>query len=158
MCFSRKKKKASDSSINVIEDDNDEKPSTSNEQKTEPKQRLFRHVTWNIDGANSKNLKIRIQAICNIIIKEKATLIFLQEVTEEAEEIIKCNLSSKFEIFSGYTGCSYYTLTLIAKMPNIKIKNNEILNFKQTMMGRNIIKTNVGKICLNVKFIKNFLF
>ncbi|KPM07486.1 tyrosyl-DNA phosphodiesterase 2-like protein [Sarcoptes scabiei] len=105
---------------------------------TEP--RLFRHVTYNIDGLCEKNLTLRIKAICEILIREKVTIAFLQEVRSNSEEIIRENLEPSYEIFSGYnSSADYYTLTLIAKKPYIRVIQSEVINFKQTQMGRNIL-------------------
>ena len=109
--------------------------------------KLFRHITWNIDGMTEKNIKIRITAVCNLILSEKAELIFLQEVTSPCEMIIRENLGNKFEIFSGNVDSRvdpYYIMTLVAKNSVFKVESNQILNFRQTQMSRNIIKTNVG--------------
>lgn len=115
-------------------------------------QKLFRHITWNIDGLNDKNLKVRTEAVCSRIVKEKASFVFLQEITQENEGIIRAKLKDSFEIFSGktYEG-GYYSLTLVSKEPFIKVQNNEIINFP-SIMGRNLLQTNVtlhdAKICL----------
>lgn len=94
---------------------------------------------------NEKNLKIRTEAVCKSIIKEKAELVFLQEVTPESESIIWQYLHDKFEIFSGNVDgfALYYTLTLVAKNSTIKVQDNQVLNFRQSLMGRNLLKTNV---------------
>ena len=95
---------------------------------------------------NEQNLKIRIKAICKIIMDEKATIVFLQEVRNESEQIIRQNLSENFEIFSGFVSNStdYYTMTLVAKKSWIQIDNGQqIINFKDTRMGRNILRTDV---------------
>ena len=95
---------------------------------------------------NEKNLSIRIKAICKIILDEKATIVFLQEVRNKSEQIIRQNLSDNFEIFSGFVPDStdYYTMTLVARRQWIKIDNGrKIINFKDTRMGRNILQTDV---------------
>ncbi len=97
----------------------------------------------NIDGLNDKNLKVRTEAVCSRIVKEKASFVFLQEITQENEGIIRAKLKDSFEIFSGktYEG-GYYSLTLVSKEPFIKVQNNEIINFP-SIMGRNLLQTNV---------------
>ena len=81
--------------------------------------------------------------MCKTIINEKVVFAFLQEVVSESETIIRQLLETKFDIFSGNVNnlADYYTLTLVAKMPFIKVLNNEIIYFKNTYMGRNIIQT-----------------
>lgn len=100
---------------------------------------LFR----NIDGLNDKNIKIRTEAVCSRVIKEKASFVFLQEVTQQNEAIIRAKLQNSFEIFTGQTdGGDYYSMTLVSKKPFIKVQNNEIINFR-SIMGRNLLQTNV---------------
>ncbi|XP_075590697.1 tyrosyl-DNA phosphodiesterase 2 [Dermatophagoides farinae] len=132
------------------EDDDDDDDGNRNQQL-----RLFRHITYNIDSLNEQNLKIRIKAICKIIMDEKATIVFLQEVRNESEQIIRKNLSNHFEMFSGFIAHStdYYTMTLVAKKSWIQIDNGQqIINFKDTRMGRNILRTDItidnAKLCL----------
>jgi len=93
---------------------------------------------------NEKNLKIRSEAVCATIVKENVSFVFLQEVTPDAEKIVRQNLSNKYVILSGNVNSApYYTMTLVDKNPGITVENNVIVNFKETLMGRNIIKTNV---------------
>lgn len=115
--------------------------------------RLFRHITYNVDSLNERNLQIRIKAICKIIMDEKATIVFLQEVRMESELIIRQNLSDHFEIFSGFMANSltdYYTMTLVARKQWIKIGDGQIIiNFKDTRMNRNILRTDVRLFSLD---------
>lgn len=106
--------------------------------------KLFCVLSYNIDSISSKNLKIRIEAVCDIILEELATIVLLQEVTEESEKIIRDKLSTQYEIYSGNFGLAeYYIITLIRKQEWIKFKDYNVINFDETQMGRNILQVNV---------------
>jgi tyrosyl-DNA phosphodiesterase 2 len=105
----------------------------------------FRFITWNIDGLNEKNIRIRTEAVCNKIKSENAIIVFLQEVIPTTESILRQNLP-KYEFFSSNENVvDYYTLTLINK-DLVKVESNEIIDFEETSMGRNLLKTRVIKI------------
>ena len=113
-------------------------------EEEETKGKLFRHVTWNIDGMQPKNLPLRMKAICDMLVKEKVSIVFLQEVTFDCEEIIEKELSKKFHIFTGFNSTTdYFTLTLVSKGSFFKVVDNDVLNFENTFMGRNILLVNV---------------
>lgn len=134
----------SNSTAGQVPSGEDSTASTSETTAGEPK--LFRHITWNIDGLNEKNIQLRTEAVCSTVIKEKASFVFLQEVVQETESIIRAKLGDKFHIFSGNNlgYAQYYTLTLVAKVTFIKVISNEILEYKQSLMTRNLIKTMVS--------------
>jgi hypothetical protein len=71
--------------------------------------------------------------------------VFLQEVIPTTESILRQNLP-KYEFFSSNENVvDYYTLTLINK-DLVKVESNEIIDFEETSMGRNLLKTRVIKI------------
>uniref|UniRef100_A0A6P6YMA1 Tyrosyl-DNA phosphodiesterase 2-like n=1 Tax=Dermatophagoides pteronyssinus TaxID=6956 RepID=A0A6P6YMA1_DERPT len=87
-CRQEKEKQQQDGKNVDVEDNNDDddyndpvnKKAKIQHDKNDNQLRLFRHITYNIDSLNEKNLSIRIKAICKIILDEKATIVFLQEV------------------------------------------------------------------------------
>lgn len=105
----------------------------------------FRHITWNVDGLNEKNLKVRIKGVCQLVIREEAVFVFLQEVTEAVEAIVREKLGQFFHMFSGNDNVTnYYTLTLISKkVPAVRVVSSEVISFRRTDMGRNLLKTEV---------------
>lgn len=122
---------------------------------------LFRHLTWNIDGINERNLLLRTNAICNAIIKEKVFFAFLQEVTDECEKIIQHRLSDKFIIFTGNDnvlgGAPYFTMTLVNKDEHINVESNRIIPFKNTIMARNLLEIMVTYHGVKICFINTHL-
>lgn len=114
--------------------------STHDDEKVE----LFRLISWNVDGIHLPNLSVRINAICDSVIKEKAIFVLLQEVTEAVEEIIVRRLSGLFHIFSGCVLVEYYTLILVAKRPYISVTSKDVIDFTNTAMGRNILQIKVS--------------
>lgn len=107
---------------------------------------LFRLITWNVDGIHLPNLSVRINAICDSVIKEKAIFVLLQEVTEAVEEIVVRRLSGMFHVFSGCDQVEYYTLILVAKRPYISVTSKDVIDFTNTAMGRNILQTKVSVV------------
>jgi exonuclease III len=105
----------------------------------------FRFITWNIDGLDKNNIYNRTKMICDIIEREKADVVFLQEVISSTESVLRKYLE-QYSFFSGYMKCAdYYTLTLISK-DNVKFESNQIIKYEETSMGRNLIKTRVNTI------------
>jgi exonuclease III len=93
-----------------------------------------------------------------IIEREKADVVFLQEVISSTERVLRKYLK-RYSYFSGYMNCvDYYTLTLIRKN-NVNFESNQILEYEKTWMGRNLIKTRVNMIFsdLQILIIWNFL-
>ena len=64
---------------------------------------------------------------------------FFQEVIPEQEKVLRSSiLANMYNFFSGFTGLfGYYTLTIVSK--NIKIINNETIQFDRTQMGRSLL-------------------
>ena len=102
----------------------------------------FRFICWNIDGIDEKNLRIRTESVANYIRNEKALIVFLQEVVPQSERILKESLP-EYEFLSGNNNSvDYYVLTLIHKS-YVKLETNDIIEFTNTSMGRNLLKTRV---------------
>lgn len=119
---------------------------STTDSKDEPLSgKMFRHVTWNIDGMQPKNLPLRMKAICEALVKDKVSIAFLQEVTFDCEEIIEELLKSKFHIFTGFNSTTeYFTLTLVSKGSFFKVIDHEVLEYENTFMGRNLLQVNVS--------------
>lgn len=127
---------------NVQKEDDNEKLC---EKYLRKNSKLFCVLSYNIDSISGKSVKIRTEAVCNIILEELATIVLLQEITEESERIICDKLSTHYDLYSGnlFGIAEYYTLTLIRKQEWIQFKNHEVINFDETQMGRNILHVNV---------------
>jgi exonuclease III len=112
----------------------------------------FRFITWNIDGLDKNNIYNRTKMICDIVEREKADVVFLQEVISSTESVLREYLK-QYSFFSGFMNCAdYYTLTLISKN-NVKFESNQIIKYEETSMGRNLIKTRVNMIFSDLKII-----
>lgn len=120
----------------------------TDESSTSLPPELFRHITWNIDGISPKNLELRTRAVCDIILKEKASFVFLQEVVDESEKIIRQKLATKFNIFSSQVGfaADYYTLTLVAKKSWLSVESHRIIDYPLTSMGRTLLEVMVSGV------------
>ena len=102
----------------------------------------FRFITWNIDGIDEKNVRIRTEAVCKYVRNEKALIVFLQEVIPQSESVIRESLP-EYQFFSGMNrSVEYYTLTAIHKS-YVKLESNEVSEYSNTIMGRNLLKTKV---------------
>ena len=60
----------------------------------------FRFITWNIDGLDEKNLKIRTKAVKMIIENENPDVIFLQEVIPKTLDYLQEKLP-QFKFIPG---------------------------------------------------------
>lgn len=131
----------------VTLDSNSEEETSTHAQQGASKEvnkelKEFRFITWNIDGLNEKNLVLRTEAVCKIIEEEKADVVFLQEIIPASETILRNKLSN----FIGITGRSdefarlvnYYTMIFLRKSV-VNLVKSEIVNFEDTMMGRNLL-------------------
>ncbi len=99
--------------------------------ETNDKMSGFRFITWNTDGLDKNNIYNRTKMICDIIEREKADVVFLQEVISSTERVLRKYLK-RYSYFSGYMNCvDYYTLTLIRKN-NVNFESNQILEYEKT--------------------------
>ena len=116
--------------------------SSSVETKVVTEVKEFRFISWNIDGIDQKNLRIRTEAVSRFIREENALIVFLQEVVPQSESVLRETLPD-YQFFSGNRDAvDYYTLTAIHKK-YVELKSNEVIEFNNTSMGRNLLKTRV---------------
>ena len=92
-----------------------------------------------------KNLAVRMKGISKILVQEKVSIAFLQEVTFDCEEILEQELSSKFHFFTGFNCVTdYFTLTLVSKGSFFKVVDHKVLDYENTFMGRNLLQVTVS--------------
>jgi len=60
----------------------------------------IRFITWNLDGLDERNLKIRTKAVKKIIEAENPDIVFLQEVVPKTLEYLEENLP-QFKVIPG---------------------------------------------------------
>ncbi|CAG2175408.1 unnamed protein product, partial [Oppiella nova] len=103
----------------------------------------FRFICWNIDGIDEKNLRLRTEAVAKHIKEANALIVFLQEVIHTSEAILRQSLPD-YEFLSGNNQIvKYYTLTLVHKK-YVKLIDNQVIGFANSIMGRNLLKTRVS--------------
>ncbi|XP_042901699.1 tyrosyl-DNA phosphodiesterase 2 [Parasteatoda tepidariorum] len=100
---------------------------------------ILKFITWNIDGLNEKNIKLRTKAVCKSILDEQADMVFLQEVVPETAESLLKNLSG-YECFFG-NEVGYFVATLLKKS-TVSHSDLEIIDFPNTRMMRHALKIN----------------
>lgn len=106
-----------------------------------PTSSTLKFITWNIDGLNEKNLKLRTKAVCKNIEVEQADIVFLQEVVPESAEYFLTHLPSYHCTFGNEDG--YFVGTLLKKS-SITFISSEIIEYPITRMMRNILKVDAS--------------
>lgn len=104
---------------------------------------IFKFISWNIDGLDDKNLKVRTNAVTDYVKEVSADVVFLQEVIPKTAEYLKNNLPQYKFIFGGereyFTGLAYNPM-------NVEYLSHSIEEFPDSDMGRNLLiaKVNIG--------------
>ncbi|XP_069936326.1 tyrosyl-DNA phosphodiesterase 2 [Cherax quadricarinatus] len=109
----------------------------------------FCFITWNIDGLDDKNLKKRTKTIARIIERERADIVFLQELVPKTFTYLE-NLLPQFVFVVGDTR-DYFTATLLRRT-TVYFDAHNIVPFENTVMGRNLlcVEAHIGDVKLNL--------
>lgn len=133
-----------------VKHDGDVLPASSSETKSVSGRSDLILITWNIDGISDKNLVLRTEAVCKIIQDIKADIVFLQEVIPDSEKIIRNKLDKDYAIKDARIWKSfpaqYYTLNLVKKNSYVKIIESEVIDYKLSVMTRNM---NISHVSIN---------
>ncbi|XP_054707550.1 tyrosyl-DNA phosphodiesterase 2-like [Uloborus diversus] len=97
----------------------------------------LKFITWNIDGLNEKNLKLRTKAVAKNIISQQADIVFLQEVVPESAEYFLKSMHDYHCLFGNEAG--YFVGTLLKKS-TVKYDDFEIIDFPDSRMMRNCLR------------------
>lgn len=116
-------------------------------------------ITWNIDGLDQKNIKIRTQAACKIVNELQADVVFFQEVIKETEKILVDSLGNytyyNGGLFKGFEA-DYFTATFVRKS-SATVDSNVIVDYTETAMCRNILHTRVKFDEITLNFLNTHL-
>ena len=139
--IANKKQKKSDSPNSTA----DSTAGCSQSQPSPSSRKELIFVTWNTDGIDERNLRIRTEAVIKIVKQIQPDVLFLQEIVPESEAMIRPQLT-EYCIFSGkiWKGfpAQYYTLTLVKK-ETVTVVYNKVVDFELSVMTRNVILTKV---------------
>lgn len=61
----------------------------------------FRLVSWNIDGLDEQNLKMRTKAVVRTLQSLSPDVVFLQEVVPKTLDYIQKNMPPQYKFISG---------------------------------------------------------
>lgn len=119
----------------------------------------LRFITWNIDGLDQKNVVLRTKAVCANIKAADADIVFLQEVIEVTQEIIKTELKdylvSSAQAGQGYRA-EYYTITLFKKA-TVEVLSTELVEYCESEMTRNMLTAKVKFANITINLINTHL-
>ncbi|VDK75394.1 unnamed protein product [Litomosoides sigmodontis] len=93
-------------------------------------------MSWNIDGLDQNNLAIRFTAVCYIISKISADVVFLQEMTPDLVPKIRKNLSGEYSILVATPNLPYFTVVLLK--PFIELISHKAVPYGRSGMGRSM--------------------
>ncbi|VDO43652.1 unnamed protein product [Onchocerca flexuosa] len=93
-------------------------------------------MSWNIDGLDETNLAIRFTAVCYIISKIAADVVFLQEMTPDLVSQIRKNLSGEYSILVATPNLPYFTVVLLK--PLIEFISHKAIPYRRSGMGRSM--------------------
>lgn len=98
----------------------------------------LKFLSWNLDGLDEKNLERRTKAVVETIIKLEPDVVFFQEVVPISAAILESELPEYKCIKSGEE--NYFTMTML-RVFTIFYDKHQIIDYPQTMMGRNLLVT-----------------
>ncbi len=61
----------------------------------------IRVITWNLDGLDDHNLKIRTKCVVKILQSEVPDIVFLQEVVPKTLDYLEKNLPPQYKFVAG---------------------------------------------------------
>lgn len=120
---------------------------------TEPPPRM-KLLTWNLDGLDVKNLKKRTRAIIKWIQKHEPDIVFFQEVIPESAEYFQTKLPEYKCVKGGDE--DYFTMTLL-RVFTIFYDNHYVINYPNSLMGRNLLVTEAHMGKLKFQFLNTHL-
>ncbi|XP_035225371.1 tyrosyl-DNA phosphodiesterase 2-like [Stegodyphus dumicola] len=97
----------------------------------------LKFITWNIDGLNEKNLKLRTKAIYKNILNEQADIVFLQEVIPESAAYFLTHLTDYHCLFGNEVG---YFVGILLKKSTVSYSKYGVIDFPNTRMMRNALR------------------
>uniref|UniRef100_A0A8R1TU87 5'-tyrosyl-DNA phosphodiesterase n=1 Tax=Onchocerca volvulus TaxID=6282 RepID=A0A8R1TU87_ONCVO len=93
-------------------------------------------MSWNVDGLDENNLATRFTAVCYIISKIAADVVFLQEMTPDLVSQIRKNLSGEYSILVATPNLPYFTVVLLK--PLIEFISHKAIPYRRSGMGRSM--------------------
>ncbi|XP_046650688.1 tyrosyl-DNA phosphodiesterase 2-like [Daphnia pulicaria] len=111
-------------------------------------------ISWNIDGLDDRNLKMRTKSVVKIIQTHNPDVVFLQEVIPKTLDYLENNLP-QFKFFPGNVD-GYFTVTML-NMFTINYDSHEIIDFLATTMGRNLLKVEAHMGPLKLKLLNTHM-
>ncbi|XP_046350895.2 tyrosyl-DNA phosphodiesterase 2-like isoform X1 [Haliotis rufescens] len=102
----------------------------------DPEPHRIRLLSWNLDGLDPGSIKSRMQAVCDIINKEKPHVVFLQEVTPLTLPILEdgCGM---YQVIPG--GDNHYFTAVMLRVGHVQFEDAVVTSFPTSKMLRNII-------------------
>lgn len=123
--------------------------STSSDFTTKAPEMLS-FVTWNIDGLDDKNLKIRTKAVYKLIDEFKIDIVCLQEVIPESFDYLKSKLP-QYQFLCHDPTADYFTAVLLRRFV-VYSDSFQSIDYPGTRMGRNlfVVDCHIGqfKLCI----------
>lgn len=108
----------------------------------------FRLLSWNLDGLDDRNLKIRTKGVTKILKESSPDIVFFQEIVPKTLDYIQKNIPPQYKfIAAGSEG--YFTVTLINEF-TVKYDSHEVIEYPQSLMSRNLlqVEAHIGKMKL----------
>jgi len=125
---------------------------SSNESKS------FTVISWNIDGLDDRHIDIRTNAFLSIINENEPDFVFLQEIINYSETVIRSVLANQYDFYIDSQWESYYCGILIKKRSQIKtISGLNITPFKGSRMGRKLLWVMVNIFGIDIKLMTSHL-
>ncbi len=111
------------------------------ETKSDEKNSYFKLLSWNIDGLDMANLESRTLGVANKILNEKPDVVFLQELVNETEQILRSKLSKQYKFITGKSPVCNYYVAILLNISTCKPKSEKLIQFRNTSMGRCLLQT-----------------
>ncbi|XP_046400306.1 tyrosyl-DNA phosphodiesterase 2-like isoform X2 [Ischnura elegans] len=98
----------------------------------------FTFASWNLDGLQSRNLKMRTKAVCKILFEEKIDIVFLQELVPQTIEYIEDRLP-EYQVISGRMDEEDYFTAILLLCYTVQYESHKIIQHPGSLMGRNLL-------------------
>jgi len=108
----------------------------------------FRMISWNLDGLDDRNLKIRTKAAVKILHESNPDVVFFQEIIPKTLDYLQKNLPLQYK-FIVAANEGYFAVTILNGF-TVKYDSHEIIQYPQSLMDRNLlqVEAHIGAVKL----------
>lgn len=107
-------------------------------------------ISWNIDGLDQRNLKMRTKAVYRVLESEQADVVMLQELVPCTLSYLREKLTQyEFVVRSADSPVGYFTAILLRRF-RVYVDSSRLLPFTDSLMARDLlhVRAHMGSLPL----------